>query len=59
MKDKKLSLKDLMVKSFVTKQNGQNAKTIKGGLHTYWDHCEGSEILCEETEITCMACNFP
>ena len=37
MKKQKLTLKDLKVKSFVTKQDEMNKQTLKGGAGTHYD----------------------
>jgi len=52
MKSKKLSLKHLQVKSFVTGLNGQEGQTVKGGAFTDGPgpQCTNG-IACEETII--------
>lgn len=54
MKKKKLQLKSLEVKSFVTKQ-----ESIKGGtgfLSFFGNTCRGSCNTCQETCATCDGC---
>ncbi|MGB3466792.1 MAG: pinensin family lanthipeptide [Cyclobacteriaceae bacterium] len=55
MKNKKLSIEDLKVKSFVTSVDETNAETIKGGLLSIGVHCTHYHNGCqgEDTKKKC------
>lgn len=47
MKNKKLRLDELKVKSFVTQTSGQNYETIKGGGDSRFDACLSAPAGCD------------
>ncbi|ELR73065.1 hypothetical protein C900_00145 [Fulvivirga imtechensis AK7] len=54
MKNKKLKLDELKVKSFVTQTSDQNYETIKGGGDSRFDACPSAPVGCDfQTVIGC------
>lgn len=47
MKNKKLKLNELKVKSFVTENSNENFETIKGGGDSRYDACVSAPVGCE------------
>jgi len=50
MKSKKLDLRELQVKSFVTNYDAEASKTVKGGLLSIGEHCTHAHNGCYGTK---------